>query len=343
MESFGEWAAKWVIRKAGEWLAPTNGEQIHESDLEPEVGYLDDDAGRRVRIALPQGTGDGHHASIMLISSDREFIKAVSEYANDDGDYSQTVAIDDDGVALLYIPFAALIYPRAGKYKLSLVIAHVDSDTEDVTSRGRWTYEFRLPARKRWNKLTHLRPLIELCMMVVRADGGAVPEKVRQMRVSLTTLYNFSPAEVAELRDAMKSAVTKKVGLLVEQIWLRGFSLKVGGLLRLLSCIAKSDGDLTAGELSIIRETALSCDIEESSWPSVAEELGLALDDPWETLGVPRGATLSDIKAAYRRKITDCHPDRFGQVPREFQELATKITVNLQSAYERLKSRCEAS
>lgn len=342
MESFGEWAVNWVFRKASEWLDSTSGKQAEPSGPEPEVGFLNDDLGRRVRIKLAPGTGDRIYASVMILTTDGDYVKAVSEYADSDGDFWQCAAFDDDEAAL-YIPFAALIYPRAGEYELSVTIVRLDSDGDIVDTLGRWVYRFRLPARKKWIKCAHLRPLIELCMMVVRANGSAVPEKVRQMRVSLTASYRFTRAEVAQLQEAMKTAVVRDVKSLVEQAWLRCFNLKGALLLELLTLIAKSDGDLTAAELTIIRDTAQSLGVKESEWPSIAEELGLALDDPWETLGVSRGASLDDIKTAYRRKISECHPDRFGQVPKEFQNLATTLTVNLQSAYERLKARCEAS
>ena len=342
MESFGEWAVKWVIRKASEWLASSNGKPDEQSGPEPEVGFLDDDLGRRVRITLPPGIGNGLHASVMLKTTDGDYVKAVREYADSDGDFTQFDRFDDDEAAL-YIPFSALRYPRAGEYELCVTLVQLDSDGDIVDSLGRWVYRFRLPARKKWNKIAHLRPLIELCMMVVRSDGAAVPEKVRQMRVSFTRLFSIAPAEIPALRDAVKSAAATEVRPLVQQAWLRCFKLKVGELIELLVGIAKADGDLTAAELSIIRETALASDISESDWSSFAEEFGLVLDDPWETLGVSHGASLSDIKAAYRSKISECHPDRFGQVPKEFQNLATRLTVNLQSAYERLKARCEAS
>lgn len=342
MVTIPELAIDWLFRKAGEWLASTSGKPDEPSGPEPDVGFLDDDAGRRVRITLPPGTGDGLYAGVTIMTTDGDYVKAVSEYADSDGDFAQLDRFDDD-VAALYIPFSALIYPRAGEYELRVAIARLDSDGDIVESLGRWVYKFRLPARKKWNKFAHLRPLIELCMMVVRANGSAVPEKVRQMRVSLTELFDITPAELPALRDAVKSAAATDVRSLVEQAWLRCFKLKGAVLLELLTLIAKSDGDLTAAELMIIHDTALSLGVKESEWPSIAEELGLALDDPWGTLGVRRGASLDDIKTAYRRKISECHPDRFGQVPREFQALATQLTVTLQSAYERLKSRCEAS
>ncbi|RIK68995.1 MAG: hypothetical protein DCC65_02370 [Planctomycetota bacterium] len=328
--------------KAGEWLAAKLGQQSDIPEVKPTVRYQDDDAGRRIHIALPRGSGDGNYATVILNSSPGVCMKAVREYADDEGDFVQTGAFVNDEF-LIYVPFSALIYPRAGEYGLRLVVSRLDSATVTFAHLGLWTYEFSLPAPSRWDKLAHLAPLIDLCMMVVRAGGGAVPEKVRHLKSWLSERFELTTPEIAGLRDVMKKGRSDDASSLAERTWFRFFTLQAGGLLGLLASIAKSDGDLTAAELSIIRESALSIAIPESDWPSVSEQLGLVLDDPWQTLGVHHGASPTEIKAAYRRRMQEFHPDHYGRVPKEFEELATRLTINVQRAYDRLKVRFAAA
>lgn len=58
--------------------------------------------------------------------------------------------------------------------------------------------------------------------------------------------------------------------------------------------------------------------------------------DPYQILGVQRGASEQEIKAAYRRLAAQYHPDRVQHLGKEFQELAHKKFVAIQKAYDML-------
>jgi len=55
-----------------------------------------------------------------------------------------------------------------------------------------------------------------------------------------------------------------------------------------------------------------------------------------EILGVSPSASLGEIKLAYRRRIKECHPDRFAQVDQTSRDLAEEWTKALNSAYDEL-------
>jgi len=57
---------------------------------------------------------------------------------------------------------------------------------------------------------------------------------------------------------------------------------------------------------------------------------------PAEILGVTSAATMAEIKLAYRRRIKECHPDRFATMDARSRELAEEWTKSLNAAYETL-------
>lgn len=60
--------------------------------------------------------------------------------------------------------------------------------------------------------------------------------------------------------------------------------------------------------------------------------------DPYEALGVARGASQADIKQAYHQMVRRYHPDRFStfDLPKEMTEYAAAMLVRINLAYEQI-------
>jgi len=61
--------------------------------------------------------------------------------------------------------------------------------------------------------------------------------------------------------------------------------------------------------------------------------------DPYEVLGVARGASDEEIKSAYRDLANKYHPDKVSHLGDEFKALAHQRFKEIQAAYEALKSK----
>lgn len=63
---------------------------------------------------------------------------------------------------------------------------------------------------------------------------------------------------------------------------------------------------------------------------------GFSRQDPYEILGVARGASIDEIKDAYRKLANKYHPDKVNYLGDEFKELANKRFKEIQEAYQEL-------
>jgi hypothetical protein len=66
--------------------------------------------------------------------------------------------------------------------------------------------------------------------------------------------------------------------------------------------------------------------------PNIPEPL-TELEQCFKLLGLSRTASLAEIKTAYRKKIKECHPDRFSQLGKDWQKLAEERSKRLNLAY----------
>ncbi|MBN8726718.1 MAG: co-chaperone DjlA [Xanthomonadales bacterium] len=65
---------------------------------------------------------------------------------------------------------------------------------------------------------------------------------------------------------------------------------------------------------------------------------GPAALDPYGVLGVARGADERTLKQAYRKLISQNHPDKLGNVPDELKRRAERRAVEINAAWERIKA-----
>ncbi len=61
--------------------------------------------------------------------------------------------------------------------------------------------------------------------------------------------------------------------------------------------------------------------------------------DPYEILGVEKGAALNEVKAAYRKLALKYHPDKVNHLGDEFKVLAEQKFKEIQEAYQELVHR----
>jgi DnaJ like chaperone protein len=60
--------------------------------------------------------------------------------------------------------------------------------------------------------------------------------------------------------------------------------------------------------------------------------------DPYAVLGLSREASDREVKTAYRRLISQHHPDKLGDVPEELKRRAEERAREIIAAYEKIRA-----
>jgi len=115
--------------------------------------------------------------------------------------------------------------------------------------------------------------------------------------------------------------------------------------------MAYADGELHAAEERILRECARQIGINDQQFEQLLHMASgqqhfhggassqASIDDAYEALGISKDATDKEVKRAYRKLMSQNHPDKLiaQGVPEDMIQLATQKSQDIQNAYELIK------
>ncbi|MEM6947314.1 MAG: TerB family tellurite resistance protein [Pseudomonadota bacterium] len=113
------------------------------------------------------------------------------------------------------------------------------------------------------------------------------------------------------------------------------------GVLDGLFQIALADGVVKVEELAYLKSVSDAFGFSEATFRRIkASYLGSSPDDPYHVLGVSYDAEFAEVRKAYRRLMSDNHPDRVvtNGAPPEFEAAAQRKAAAITSAYARIKA-----
>jgi DnaJ like chaperone protein len=100
--------------------------------------------------------------------------------------------------------------------------------------------------------------------------------------------------------------------------------------------IAGADGAVSAAELAYLEDVAGHFGFSDMEFRRIkATNLGPEAGDPYAILGLLPGASMEEVRHAWRRAAAENHPDRMIQrgAPPEFVEIARQKTAAINAAY----------
>jgi DnaJ like chaperone protein len=177
--------------------------------------------------------------------------------------------------------------------------------------------------------------MIALGAKMAKADGVVTEDEVRAF------------AQVFHVPEKDKPAVERVFNLAKQDVvGFESYALQVANLFTLKSQvlenvldglfhIAKADGVVHEDELTYLERVGEIFGFNSTEFARIRARHVAVVDDPYDLLGVARGAKLQEIKKKYKSLVRDLHPDKLiaAGVPTEMVKLATDRLARINAAY----------
>lgn len=200
--------------------------------------------------------------------------------------------------------------------------------------------EFGEECAPRPNDVGFTAAVIGLAAKMARADGVTTEAEL----AAAAQVFRPPPGEEEHFRRAFMLANQTVLGF-------ESYAKQIGRKYRARPClledvldglfhIAGADGPLTVCELDYLTQVAGYFGFSESEYRRIkATNLGPDAGDPYAVLGLLPGATMDEVRHAWRRVAAENHPDRMTQrgAPPEFVEIAREKTAAINAAYAKIR------
>ncbi len=184
--------------------------------------------------------------------------------------------------------------------------------------------------------------VIGLAAKMAKADGEASESELR----AAARVFRPPPGEETAFRRAFSIAKQTVHGY-------ESYAKHIGRKYRARPClledvldglfqIALADGRIEAAELAYLGKVAEHFGFSEIEFRRIkATNLGPDADDPYTILGLLPGASMEDVRRAWRRLAAENHPDRMASrgAPPEFVAIARDKTAAINAAYARISKQ----
>lgn len=179
----------------------------------------------------------------------------------------------------------------------------------------------------------------EALMTRLRLDNGQRRSAIERFTAGKQDGFDTGPA-IADLRTwcaGRRDLAFIVLDLLLDLVYAEGrlAEAKLALVRKLCGSLGVSDHELAA--LSAMKGYA-AAGPRASGYGPRGPSTQVSAIDPYTVLGVERNANERDIKRAYRKLMSQHHPDKLGDVPDELKRRAESRARDINTAYERIKS-----
>ena len=182
--------------------------------------------------------------------------------------------------------------------------------------------------------------LMALSAAVMKADGKVLKAELDFVKTFFSQQFGprFSREHLQTLKRFLDSS-SIPLDQICHDIKMRMAPEVRIQLIHYLFGIAKSDGDVSSSEMTIIQSIANKLGISSVEFDSVKNMFYRDTNSDYKVLGIEPTATDEEVKKAYRQMAIKFHPDKVAQMGEEFQKGAKEKFQKIQDSYEAIKKQ----
>ena len=179
--------------------------------------------------------------------------------------------------------------------------------------------------------------LLVLTASVMKADGKVLKSELNFVKDFFK--QNFGTSQAADyiitLREILKQEydvieIARQIGQYMD------YPSRTQ-LLQYLFELAKSDNYVHPKEVELIEKISRNMGIRDAEFLSLKEMFFEEIENHYRILEVAVSATDEEVKAAYRKKVKENHPDKLAHLGPEIQKAANERLQKINEAYEKIK------
>lgn len=180
--------------------------------------------------------------------------------------------------------------------------------------------------------------LLSLASIVIKADGKITEQEMRFVQNYFVQAYGKDRAN-ATFRTFNEVVKNREISALKICAYLRLRTRYESRLqiIHFLFSIAQADGLVSQPEVENIKEIANYLSIGMRDFESIKAMFFKNPDSAYKILEIDKGATASEIKAAYRTMAKKYHPDKLQHMDEAYRKGAEEKFRKVQEAYEQLQ------
>ena len=203
-------------------------------------------------------------------------------------------------------------------------------------------YDQRLNYTQRAN-MTFFVGCFSMLAKLAQADGSITDAEVRSVEDFMTRDLRLDPLSRQSAIQIFNSAQRsgESFGSFAAQFYnqFRSNPQILDMMIDILIRVAATDGGMKKSEEDLILEAVRIFHFNETKYATIKQRYGVVTDRNYAVLEVSPRASNDDIKKAYRRLVSEYHPDKIASkgVPEEFMQYASDKFREIQAAYEAIR------